>query len=299
MEPERQTGAKKSATKGKAMTLTCRLFFACLCLTMIGGKAAQAGGLVAAAQPIGVNLYTVRHQLAEDFEGTLRHVAALGYKEVEFVGLEGHDPAKIRALLDTLKLKVAGSQVDWKRLRDDPDGLIAETKALGSPYMIFAWMPPEERQTLAQWRWWTAHMNKVGAQARTAGLRFGYHSHDFEYHPIDGVRPIEVLQNGLDPKTVEFEVDIYWTELGGGNSAALFDRYPGRIPLVHVKDMSKTDGSMVDVGDGRIDFRKIFRKGKSAGLKHYLVEHDNSADPFRTLERSLYYLKTGKTLGEM
>jgi sugar phosphate isomerase/epimerase len=240
----------------------------------------------------GAELYTVRAAMERDFDGTLRRVAAIGYREVEFVGLFGHDPKTVRVKLRELGLKAVGSQVDWKRLRDDPAGLIAETKALGAPYMVFAWMPPEERRTLDQWRWWIAHLNKVGNMARRAGLRFAYHSHDFEYHPIDGVRPIDLLTDGLAPGTVDFEMDLYWTTLGGGNPAAMLKAKAGRYPLAHVKDMSRTDTSMVDVGDGRIDFPTIFVAAHRRDFRHMFVEHDNSADPFRTLERSLSYLKS-------
>jgi sugar phosphate isomerase/epimerase len=240
----------------------------------------------------GAQLYTVRASLEKDFNGTLRRVADMGYGEVEFAGLFGHDPSEVRQTLKNLHLGVAGSQCDWKQLRDDPQELITETKKLGSPYLVFAWMPPEQRQKLTQWHWWIAHINKVAAMARKQGIRFAYHAHDFEYKPIDGVRPIDIIMQGLDKRYVDFEIDIYWTTLGGGDPIALFKKYPGRFPLAHVKDMSRTDTSMVDVGDGRIDFPGIFAHAKQAGLKHYLVEHDNSTDPFHTLERSLAYLKS-------
>jgi sugar phosphate isomerase/epimerase len=239
----------------------------------------------------GAELYTVRAEMAQDFEGTLRRVAGLGYTQVEFVGLFGHEPNAVHALLDQLHLKVVGSQVDWKRLRDDPARLIAETKALGSPYIIYAWMPPEERATLAQWKKWIAHFNAVARMARAKGVRFAYHNHDFEFQAIDGVRPIDLLMTGLDPKFVDFEIDLYWMTLGGGDPVDYFVRFPGRFPLAHVKDMSRAGTEMVDAGDGRINFPRIFATSKLAGLKYRLVEDDNTAEPFRTLERGLAYLK--------
>jgi sugar phosphate isomerase/epimerase len=256
---------------------------------MMAGVDAQAGP---AQKQYGAELYTVRREMAQDFEGTLRRIAALGYTQVEFVGLFDHDSKAVRALLEELGLKAAGNQVDWKRLRDDPKGLIAETTALGSPYMVFAWMPPEERATIIQWQGWIAHLNKVAKLARVNGLHFAYHNHDFEFRPIDGVRPIDLLVAGLDPKTVDFEVDLCWMTLGGGDPLDFFSRFPGRFPLAHVKDMSRTGTAMVDVGDGRIDFRRILAKARQAGLKYLIVEDDNTRDPFRTLQRGLAHLKS-------
>jgi sugar phosphate isomerase/epimerase len=251
----------------------------------------------ASARPraIGAELYTVRVALADDFESTLRRVAAMGYGQVEFAGYFGRDPKAIRALLSTLHLTAVSAQIDWKQLRDHPADAIAQTKALGARYMVHAWMPPEERQTLGQWRIWIAHLNKVGKMARAQGLRFAYHAHDFEYQAIDGVRPIDLLEAGLDPKSVDFEMDIYWTVKGGGDPAALLKRFPGRFPLAHIKDMSKADTKMVDVGDGRIDFAAIFKAAGPLDFNSVFVERDDGDDPFRTLERSLAALKSIKT----
>jgi sugar phosphate isomerase/epimerase len=246
---------------------------------------------VAAKDHYGAQLYTVRAEMERDFEGSLRRVADIGYDEIEFAGLFGRNPATIRRLLKRLGLKVVASHVDWKRLRDDPAELIKETKVLGAPYMVLAWLPPEQRQTPEQWRWWVSHLNVVGKMARKQGLRLAYHAHDFEYQAIDDVRPIDLLEQGLNPEFVSFEMDIYWTVKGGGDPVALLRKYPGRFPLAHIKDMSKTDTSMADVGDGQIDFTVIFKAAGHHDFKHMFVERDDSGDPFATLQRSLAYLK--------
>ncbi len=262
---------------------------------MLSGMAALLAGCATRPSALptayGVQLYTVRAAMAQDFEGTLRRVADIGYSEVEFAGLFGHDPATVAGDMKRLGLRVAGSHVDWQRLRDDPAGAIAEAKALGSPYVVFAWMPPEQRHTLEQWNGWIARINQFAKMAHAAGLQFAYHNHDFEFVAINGVRPIDLLMAGLDRRYVKFEMDVYWLVRGGGTPAAFFQLYPGGFPLLHVKDMSRIDMSMVDVGDGRIDFRAIFAQSQLSGATHLLVEHDSSADPFRSLERSLAYLR--------
>ncbi len=244
------------------------------------------------AKSYGAQLYTVRIALEKDFEGSLCSVAQIGYSEVEFAGLYGRDPIKVRALLNRYNLQAVASHADWRQLRDDPQQTVRDTKSLGARYLVLAWLPPEERQTLAQWRWWIGHLNKVGAIAALEGVALLYHAHDFEYQPIDGIRPIDLLQEQLDPKFVNFEMDIYWTVKGGGDPVALLRQYPGRFPLAHVKDMQKDSPGMADVGDGRIDFAAIFSAAGSRDFLHKFVERDEAVEPFETLRRSLKHLKS-------
>lgn len=240
----------------------------------------------------GAQLYTVRDAMAGDVEATLTRVAAAGYTEIEFAGLFGRKPADVSATLKRLKLRAIASHGDWKRMRDEPDALIAETRALGAKYLVLAWLPPEERQTLAQWRWWIAHINGVAASARRARLHFAYHAHDFEYVSIDGVRPIDLLLTETDRRNVQFEIDVYWTVKSGDDPIALVRKHPDRFVLAHLKDMRASDGAMADLGDGKIDIATFLKAARKVGLKHAFVERDDSADPFLTLERSLKYWKS-------
>lgn len=239
---------------------------------------------------IGAQLYTVRDAMANDVDGTLRKVAALGYDEVEFAGFFGKTPEHLRQLLAELHMRPAASHVGWEQVRDDPANAVDETVRLGAPYVVLAWLPPEQRQTLDQWREWIARLNRLGAIAKERGIRVAYHAHDFEYQPIDGVRPIDLLQDELDPHLVDFEIDLYWTRRGGGDALALFQRFPGRYPLAHFKDMA-SDGAMADVGDGVIDFESILAAAPGSGLRHAVVERDDGNDPMGTLRVGLERLR--------
>ena len=240
---------------------------------------------------IGVQLYTLRVDAQRDLEGTLRRVAELGYDEVEFAGLFGNDPARIRELLDELGLDAVANHVDWQIIRDDPQRGIDETLALGSEYMVFAWMPAGERSRLEQWQTWVERLNAVAQSCRDQGLRFAYHNHDFEFPPIDGVVPFDLLRQGLDRELVDFELDFYWLTLAGGEPTPLFEQDPGRYVLSHVKDMDPADQSMIDVGQGAIDFAAAFAQSEQSGMRHFFVEHDDTDDPWRTVEVSLDYLR--------
>jgi sugar phosphate isomerase/epimerase len=240
---------------------------------------------------IGVQLYTVRAAMEADFEGTLRSLAGMGYREVEFAGLFGHDPAQVRSLLAELGLSAVGSHVDWTRFRDDADDAIEETLALGAQYLVFPWTPESERRSLTQWHGWATRLNEVAAASSDRGLPVAYHNHDFEFTPIDGTLPYDVLLAELDPTRVSFELDLYWLAKAGGEASALFERSPGRFPLAHVKDLRSSDQAIVDVGQGDLDFAAVFAQAAQSGMQHFIVEHDQPADPMQTVRSSIEYLQ--------
>jgi sugar phosphate isomerase/epimerase len=263
-----------------------------------GSNPAEGPAVPAACSPgecrlgaIGVQLYTVRASMESDFEGTLRRLAEMGYREVEFAGLFGHDPAQVRSLLAELNLSAVGSHVDWNRFRDDPTGAIDETLALGAEYLVFPWTPDSERQTLEQWHGWAARLNEVAAASRDRGLPVAYHNHDFEFTPIAGELPYDVLIAELDPALISFELDLYWLRKAGVLASALFDVSPGRFPIAHVKDWRASDQAIVDVGQGDIDFADIFAQRAESGMQHFIVEHDAPSDPMQTVQTSIEYLQ--------
>jgi sugar phosphate isomerase/epimerase len=240
---------------------------------------------------VGVQLYTVRAAMEQDFEGTLRSLAAMGYSEVEFAGLFGRDPAQVAELLAELNLSAVGSHVTWDRFRSDPDAAIEETLALGAQYLVFPWLPDAERRTLAQWQGWVTLLNQVGQAGQARGLELAYHNHDFEFVAIDGTRPIDLLLDGIDRSVVTLELDLYWLAKAGAEPSELFERYPGGFPLVHAKDMRRSDQSMADVGQGDLDFAAVFAQADRAGVAHVIVEHDEPAEPMQSVQNSLTYLK--------
>jgi len=128
-------------------------------------------------------------------------------------------------------------------------------------------------------------LNGFGATCAEHGIQLAYHNHDFEFAPIGGVVPYDLLLERCDAKLVKFEMDLFWAVKAGVDSAAYFHAHPGRFPLCHVKDMTE-NGDMVAVGDGRIDFATLFDAGTTGGLQHYFVEHDNPEEPLASIQRS-------------
>jgi sugar phosphate isomerase/epimerase len=275
---------------------TRRNFLATLGVAALGiaSRDAAATEILASSKKIkrvGVQLYSVRDMMKADLPGTLAQVAGIGYKEVEFAGYFGRTAAQIRELLKRNKLSSPSSHLPFESLQSGWQKQLDDAKIAGHEWVTIAWIPEEKRQTLDDWKSHAALFNRAGEQAKAAGLRFAYHNHDFEIRPVGGTRPLDLLLSSTDPKLVDFELDLYWVVFGGGSPLDFFNRYPKRFKMVHVKDSAgPPDNKMVDVGQGKIDFRSIFAQSEKAGIKHYFVEHDQPADPIATLRNSYNYL---------
>jgi sugar phosphate isomerase/epimerase len=241
---------------------------------------------------IGVQLYTLRTEMEKDFEGTLKKVADAGYKEVEFAGYFGKKPAHIKKLLSRLQLEAVGTHPAFHDLKNNPEKVIAEAEEIGIPYIVIGWFPEKERKTIRQYEELAVLFNKFGKACKARGIQFAYHNHDFEFRPLNGKVPYDVLLDKMEPGLVKMELDLYWIAKAGKDPLTYFKQYPGRFPLCHVKDMGPDSAqSMQDVGKGIIDFPAIFRKRDLAGLKHFIVEHDNPSDPLASIRNSYQYLK--------
>ena len=261
---------------------------------------ASASLLAAAAWPlpagverltrIGLQLYTVRDVLAHDFEGTLARVAEIGYRDVEFAGYFGHGPREVRAALDRHGLVAPAAHVPIELLGANWKGALEDAHVIGHHFLVVAWIPAEQRRTLDDYKRTAQLFNRAGEEARTAGLEFAYHNHDFEFAPLAGKRPYDVLLAECDRARVRFEMDLFWITKGGGDPLAYFAAHPGRFPMVHVKDM-KAGGEMTEVGSGVIAWKEILARRAQAGIEHCFVEHDQPADPFVSIRASFEYLR--------
>jgi sugar phosphate isomerase/epimerase len=256
------------------------------CTKQNGGTMSESNSL----SSIGVQLYTVRTLMENDFEGTIRKVAALGYKEVEFAGYYDNPHGDVRALLDELGLSAPAVHVGIADLRKDRDKWIEAARVMGHKYMIIPWLGNDERDTLDKLKGLATEFNGLGEACKAAGIRLAYHNHDFEFAPVEGQLMYDVLLNNTDTSLVDMELDLYWIKKAGKEPLAYFDSHPGRFKACHVKDML-SDGSMAAVGQGQIDFAAIFAASKKAGLEHYFVEHDRPDDPMVSIETSIGYLK--------
>jgi sugar phosphate isomerase/epimerase len=232
---------------------------------------------------ISVQLYTLRTLLEQDLDGTLAALADIGFRKVELAGTYGRGAAEFRSILDRHGLVATSSHVG---IDGDVDTLIADALTLGHTYVV---VPYVNLPTIEGWRAFAGRLEEAGKACRSAGLSLGYHNHAHEFQHIDGQRPFDVLAEHTSPHHVHFEVDLYWAVDGGVDPVDVVYANYGRVRQFHVKDRAP-DGSWADLGTGTIDFRRIFRSTWDAGIREYIVEHDQPADPLRTAAIGYQYL---------
>lgn len=270
--------------------------------TLLGSRLGWAAGQHK-INKVGVQLYTVRDLMKDDFDGTIAKVAQIGYKEVEFAGYFGRTGKQVRAVLDKNGLAAPSTHVQYDELDEKFPSVIETSKEIGLSYIICPWIPEELRKSPDIWKQASEKFNKCGEQSKKAGMQFGYHNHWFEFMPVNGKLPYDQLLAACDPHLVKMEMDLCWITVAGGDPIKYFEKYPGRFPLVHVKDVKtmpkvttgggQNFGDSVDltsVGDGVIDWKKIFAHSQQAGIKHYIVEHDRPKDPIASITASYNYL---------
>ncbi len=254
-------------------------------------------------EKVGVQLYTVRDQMKADFDSTVASVAAIGYKEVEFAGYFDHTGQQVRAVCDKNNLAPISTHVQYDELDDKFPSVIETSKIIGLKYIVCPWIPEELRKSPDIWAKASEKFNRCGEQSKKAGMQFAYHNHWFEFLPVDGKLPYDELLKQCDPNLVKMEMDLCWITAAGADPLKYFNLYPGRFPLVHVKDLEKLPaisagggqnfGDTADltaVGSGIIDWKRIFAQSEKAGIKHYIVEHDRPAEPFDSITKSYAYL---------
>ncbi len=253
---------------------------------------------------VGVQLYTVRDLMQKDFEGTIAKVAQIGYKEVEFAGYFGRTGKQVRAVIDKNGLKAPSTHVQYDELDAKFPSVIETSKEIGLDYIICPWIPEDQRKSPDIWKQASEKFNKCGEQTKKAGMQFGYHNHWFEFLPVNGKLPYDQLLADCDPNLVKMEMDLCWITVAGADPLTYFNKYPGRFPLVHVKDIKKIPPvsesggqnfgdslkDMTSVGNGIIDWKKIFAQADKAGIKHYIVEHDKPEDSIQSITESYQYL---------
>jgi sugar phosphate isomerase/epimerase len=274
----------------------------------------QAGAFAAAAlvlaQPrrrykLGLQLYTVRAAMRQDLDGTLKRIAGIGYQELETYGFDpegiryyGLDARTFAQRLEDLNLTTPSGHYDLNRyvntgideLKRYVDRCIEGARALGQSYITWPLIDADSR-TLDKFKVVAERLNIAGEQARKAKLQLAYHNHDFEFIDQNGRRGYDVIMKETDPALVKLQVDLYWLARASQTPHDLFRRAPA-ASMWHVKDVHKVSGDYTEVGNGTIDFTKIWPDAELAGLKHFFVEQGGNFthDPLRSITDSAEYV---------
>lgn len=243
------------------------------------------GNIIRDRYSIGIQLYTLR-DLMNDPEIVLMKLGEMGYQEVETFGYSdgkyfGMSPKDYKSLLTRANLNPVSGHYGTGKINPETKGTMSngwlmavdDAEAIGQIFMVLAWLYPQERVTIDDYKRHAELLNKCGEECKKRGIQMAYHNHDFEFIPINNTVPFDVLLNETDPDLVKFELDLYWAAKVNVDPVKLFKDSPGRYPLVHVKDMDES-GDFAPVGTGVIEFKRIFDNSGIAGIKHYFVEQD-------------------------
>lgn len=227
---------------------------------------------------IGLQLYSVRQDMLADAAGTLKKVSAIGYKELESARSDkgnyyGLAPKEIKKITEDLGMRLRSGHI---HVDGDFQRSIDQAAEAGQEYLISAVLPAPG-QTVDNYQRAADAFNKAGEACKKSNLSFGYHNHNWEFDKVDGRALYDVLLDKTDPSLVKMEMDLGWVIAAGNDPLAYFEKYPGRFPLWHLKDMDMVKKQSTEFGKGQMDVAKILRHAKDSGMKHFFVEQEEYA----------------------
>jgi sugar phosphate isomerase/epimerase len=254
---------------------------------------------------IGLQLYTLRDQLPKDLEGTLKKVAEIGYKNVEGYDYKnrlilGKTPVEFRKIVEDLGMKLPSMHVVTElttsesrvSIMDQWKTTVEDMASIDVKYVVYANIGEAERKTLDDYKKWAERFNQFGEICKQAGSQYVYHNHNFEFKPFDGQMGYDILLKDTDSDLVKFEIDLYWITKAGQYPVAYIEKNPGRFELYHIKDMENSpEKTFTEVGQGTVNFERVFKVREIAGMKLFFVEQDlTKIDRFESIKMSFDYL---------
>jgi sugar phosphate isomerase/epimerase len=255
---------------------------------------ADSGGPPPSGPRLGLSLYTARHALQRDPDGTLAAIARIGYRDVETHSFYGRPVAEMRRLLDRHGLRTPSGHVNGgvAAMRASSERAFDEAETLGQRFVVLPWLPESER-TADAYRRLAERCNPWGEAARARGLTLVYHHHEFEFDPLPGGRTgWDIVVDSTDPTLMKLQVDAFWMNKVGRDPVDYVARNRDRVVLLHAKDATRApERKMVDVGAGTIDFRGLVREARQAGVIAIYVEHDEPADALGTARAGFEHLR--------
>lgn len=248
-------------------------------LAAIGGIPACVRAAEGKKIPVGLQLYSVREQCQQDLVGTVKAVAKMGYKGVEFAGYYGRDAKTLRQLLDDTGLKCCGTHIGLETLLgDELPKTIEFNRVLGNPYLIVPGLAEKYTKTRRAWQETAAIFNDIAEKVKSHGMRAGYHNHTTEFHALDGELPWDTFFGGTR-KDVIMQFDTGNAMHGGGDATVYLKRYPGRAATVHIKPFSKAKPNAL-LGEDELPWPDIFRLCETTGATEwYIIEYESDAFP--------------------
>jgi len=264
------------------MNTTRRQFLGAAPAALAAAQALHADPL---GMPIGCQVYPVRDALAKDFEGTLRELAAIGYRTIEmcsppsyaeFRPLAGLSAAQMRHTIEGAGLRCESCHYQFRELKENVDERMAFAQELGLKQLVLSSFGLPASATLAEYKQAATELNRIGERTQKAGFQLGYHNHNNEFKELEGVLIYDELMRQFDAKLVKMQFQVAVISLGF-EAATYLKKYPGRFLSLHLADYSTADKTAVPVGSGVVDWKKLFAAAKTGGVKNYFVEMDLKA----------------------
>jgi len=241
--------------------------------------------------PLGIQLWTVKDEVAKDLEGTMKKLYAIGFRQIEFAGFYGKTAAEIGALMKGIGFTLVSMHAGADDIVAKGDSIIADAKTLGLKYIICSspmsdaakakleWAKKMDALDPGDWKMNAELFNKFGKTVKAAGLQFGYHNHHVEFKKFGDKTAYETLMAATDPELVKIELDVGWAVAARQDPIALLNKYQGRVVALHVKDIGKLaddphESTTVAVGEGTIDWKKVIGTAKANGTKAFFYEQE-------------------------
>lgn len=242
---------------------------------------------------LGIQLYTFRDQMMKDPKGTLEQVAKIGIKKIETArSNKGHyyglSPKEMKSTCEALGMKLVSGHI---HLDDQWEQTIEEAVASGQEYLICSTMPTNG-QTSDNYKKVADAFNKAGEDCKAAGLKFGYHNHEYEFESHNGEVLYDVLLDNTDAELVHMELDLGWAVVAGKDPLDYFNRYEGRFPLWHLKDMNMEEKVSTEFGKGGLDVPLMLKNSAKSGVKHIFIEQEEYATtPLESMRHNMEYMR--------
>jgi sugar phosphate isomerase/epimerase len=247
----------------------------------------------------GVQAFTFRKSFPQGVAATLDTIKMLGFTEIEG---GGRDPEEFKRLCDERGIRIPATGTGYEQLVKDPQAVADRAKTLGAQYVMCAWIPHKNGSfNLENAKKAVEDFNRAGKVLKENGLTFCYHVHGYEFWPHENGTLLDYLIQNSDPDYVSFEMDVLWTQFGGGDPVKLLKKYGDRWKLMHLKDLRKgvnkdltgltSPENDVPLGTGEIDIPAILKQAKKVGIRHYFIE-DESSKVMEQVPQSIAYLKS-------
>ena len=229
-------------------------------------------------RPYALQLYTVRDHLAQDVAGTLRQVREMGYEHVEIAGTHGLSNGAFKGALDAAGLNAVSAHMGYEEITGDPRAIVEAAKALHVAHVVVPCIDAAHTADKEGWLHCAQAMDAAGARLREAGITLSYHNHAHEFETFDGEYALDIVMGASQPEHLAVEIDTFWVHYAGLGPTRVIEKYRGRCPLLHVKDMADAKSkAFAEMGRGILDWPAIFEAAAHAGVAWYIVEQDACA----------------------